>query len=337
MAMRRRTAEERDWLLENVPKMRSGQCRDAFMEKFGWLPSQTAWDVWNGRRGLHHDKVGRVTRRCERRVRWSEEPEMEAWMLEHDQGRDTKTISEEFRAVFGFGLTQTQITGFRQSHGTTTRRAHGKGGAWHERPVGYEIATNNGYIKVKVREKAEVPGSKDNWEFKHHLVWKQAHGTEVPEGCDIMFADGDMRNFDPENLVAVPHKLQAQLKTCEYWDAESLEAAVAMCMLHTAIIDAKSAHKVCPICGKRFAEDARQRDTRLGKTVCCPDCARDKAWLKSGNAAKFRKPKGWAECAVCGKRFAKTKKTQKRCPECIAEKPRHSAERHRAIYRKEQA
>ena len=90
-----------------------------------------------------------------------------------------------------------------------------------------------------------------------------------------MFADGDMRNFDPENLVAVPHKLQAQLKACEYWDAESLEAAVAMCMLHTAIIDAKSAHKVCPICGRRFAEDARQRDTRLGKTVCCPDCARE--------------------------------------------------------------
>ena len=108
----------------------------------------------------------------------------------------------------------------------------------------------------------------------------------MPEGCDIMFADGDMRNFDPENLVAVPHKLQAQLKACEYWDAESLEAAVAMCMLHTAIIDAKSAHKVCPICGKRFA---------------------------------------------------KTKKTQKRCPECIAAKPRHSAERHRAIYRREQA
>ena len=101
-----------------------------------------------------------------------------------------------------------------------------------------------------------------------------------------MFADGDMRNFDPENLVAVPHKLQAQLMACEYWDAESLEAAVAMCMLHTAIIDAKSAHKVCPICGKRFA---------------------------------------------------KTKKTQKRCPECIAAKPRHSAERHRAIYRREQA
>ena len=117
--------------MENVPKMRSGQCRDAFMERFGWLPSQTAWDVWNGRRGLHHDKVGRVTRRCERRVRWSEEPEMEAWMLEHDQGRDTKTVSEEFRAVFGFGLTQTQITGFRQSHGTTTLKAHGKGGAWH--------------------------------------------------------------------------------------------------------------------------------------------------------------------------------------------------------------
>ena len=42
-------------------------------------------------------------------------------------------------------------------------------------------------------------------------------------------------------------------------------------------------------------------------------------------------------CSVCGKRFAKTKKTQKRCPECIAAKPRHSAERHRAIYRREQA
>lgn len=324
--------------MENVPKMRSVQCRDAFMERFGWLPTQTAWDVWNCKHGIHHDKVGpRENRRCERRVRWSEEPEMEAWMLANDKGRDTKTISEEFRAIFGFGLTQTQITGFRQSHGTTKRKAHGNACAWHERPIGYESAAKNGYIKVKVREKAEVPGSKDNWEFKHRLVWKQVHGTDVPEDCDIMFADGDIRNFDPANLVAVPHRLQAQLKSFSYWDAESLEAAVAMCMLHTAIIDAKSAHKVCPVCGRSFSENARQRETRMGKTVCCPDCAREKAWLKSGNAARFHKPKGWAECAVCGKRFAKMKKTQRRCTECIAENPKLSVERHREIHGREQA
>lgn len=276
------------------------------------------------------------SRRCERRVRWSEEPEMEAWMLEHDKGRPAKAVSEDFRAAFGFGLTPVQVTGFRQSHGTTVRAARCCG-EWRERPVGSESVGKDGYIKVKVREKAEVPGSKDNWEFKHHLVWKRAHGTDVPEGCDIMFADGDMRNFDPSNLVAAPRRLRARLKAYAYWDAESLEAAIAMCELDSAAINAKSAHRVCRICGRRFSEDERRRRTRLGRTACCPDCIRKRAWFEPGAQRRLRRPKGRAVCAVCGGTFERTAAGQRRCPGCIDERPKLSVGAHARTHRKEKS
>lgn len=42
----------------------------------------------------------------------------------------------------------------------------------------------------------------EGWKRKHYLVWEQHHG-KVPEGHYVVFADGNKRNFDIENLVCV--------------------------------------------------------------------------------------------------------------------------------------
>ena len=63
-------------------------------------------------------------------------------------------------------------------------------------PVGTEGCRNqDGYLMVKVAEP-------NVWRYRHRLVW-EAHNGPIPKGCAVIFADGDRRNFDPENLLLV--------------------------------------------------------------------------------------------------------------------------------------
>ena len=62
-------------------------------------------------------------------------------------------------------------------------------------PVGTESYTKGGYIKVKVADP-------NKWELKQRLVYKQHHG-EVPKGYSVIFADGNIYNYDIDNLIAV--------------------------------------------------------------------------------------------------------------------------------------
>ena len=145
------------------------------------------------------------------------------------------------------------------------------------KPIGYERVNRDGYIEVKVRDSIEdgpqprVPGKYNcNYRFKHHVVWEQAHGEPVPEGCNIVFADGDKRNFDPANLVAVPRKVWSTIARSglEYYDAESLAACVSLAEFVQSIHGAEMAPRDCRACGNEFEPRyPRQRtcDTCLGR------------------------------------------------------------------------
>lgn len=65
--------------------------------------------------------------------------------------------------------------------------------------VGHEIITHDGYIKVKV---SDVGDPNTKFKLKHRVIWEQAYGP-VPEGCFIVFVDGNKRNFDLSNLRCV--------------------------------------------------------------------------------------------------------------------------------------
>lgn len=70
------------------------------------------------------------------------------------------------------------------------------------KPVGYERITRDGYIEVKVKMRPSHPRCNDNFEFKHRLVWEEAHGP-IPKGYFINFLDGDKQNCRIENLALV--------------------------------------------------------------------------------------------------------------------------------------
>ena len=73
-------------------------------------------------------------------------------------------------------------------------------------PVGTVVETKDGYLKQKVRDDLQ-PG-RLNWKFVHVLEWEK-HNGELPKGWIVRFADGDNRNFEPDNLIAVSRQENA--------------------------------------------------------------------------------------------------------------------------------
>lgn len=292
------------WLREHYPRMTDvNELLCMHEREFGWRPSKQAVYVKANRMGLRKEPVAGRADRAERTIRWSKEPEMEAWMLEHDRGQRMDDLMAEWRAAWCFGISRGQVNLFRASHGTQRRNAHG--GGRPRVPVGTERESKDGYIVVKVREYASVPMSKDNWELKHVHVYEQAHGA-VPDGCVVYFADGDRRNFDPANLVAVPRRLVGIMNgPCmpRWHDAESLEACIALAELKSAQAGVMArAVRTCAVCGARFAPDEARVAIGNTRIRTCPACLA--AGRKASRWTRRRERKMTDEalkpCPCCG-------------------------------------
>ena len=257
-----------------------------------------------------------------RRVKWSREPEMLAWMRKHDDGCSRAELSRRFNNEFGFLLTLSQIGQFRGIYGQTFEQGH-KGISGAPLPVGTE-RIRQGYVYVKVRADAKVSLSRDNWELKSRYIYEKTHGVKLTKDEVVLFGDGDSRNFDPENLVAIPRRLIVRVnsRSEEWYDADSLKAVVASEALNIAVIDARSAlPRTCGVCGRQFVVPKKDRH-KLGDSYnirTCPSC------LSQGHKAKgTRRAKDGpaiAKCVVCGAEFVRESKTQRRCSACIAEAP----------------
>ena len=70
------------------------------------------------------------------------------------------------------------------------------------KPVGYERVNKDGYLLIKVEGEHQMV-------LKHRHVWQQAHG-EIPRGHNVMFRDGDKRNFSLDNLELVSRQEAAR-------------------------------------------------------------------------------------------------------------------------------
>lgn len=184
-------------------------------------------------------------------------------------------------------------------------------------PVGALRPGKDGYLMEKVAEHSSKFGAKDNWRPAHVVAWERANGRPVPDGHIVMMADGDRRNLDPGNLVAVPRRLIAVLNGGPKWsDRETLESAVAVARLKCGIADASSREAVCGVCGKAFLPDIRQAGF-VQKT--CREC------LDKG----LRSPKdyGWSDCPSCGQMFKKRSAPHEYCSAKCRERERRARKR----------
>ena len=65
----------------------------------------------------------------------------------------------------------------------------------NHRPVGSEKISKDGYIEVKVAEP-------NKWRLKQRVVYEEAKG-KIPEGCTIIFLDGNKQNCNIDNLRCI--------------------------------------------------------------------------------------------------------------------------------------
>lgn len=68
------------------------------------------------------------------------------------------------------------------------------------RPIGHTRERSDGYLERKVSDTGYTP---QDYVSLHRLVWR-LHGRTVPPGHILVFADGDHRNIDINNLQCIP-------------------------------------------------------------------------------------------------------------------------------------
>lgn len=95
----------------------------------------------------------------------------------------------------------------------------------NHKPVGSERICY-GKIQIKIAE----PKS---WEWLATLIWQSVHKKALPDGCIIRFANEDITDYSPENLVAITKAQNAVLNHLHIhtYDADSLKAALLICDL----------------------------------------------------------------------------------------------------------
>jgi hypothetical protein len=136
-------------------------------------------------------------------------------------------------------------------------------------PLGSEREDLDGYVYVKTSMLSSRPCKNDCWTLKHRVVYEQCNGP-IPDGYMIVFADHDNRNFDPDNLVAVPRALWAVINKLgiEYFDADSLKTAMVIAEVDRARYAVQCRPRPCKVCGTEFKPRyAHQRtcDACLGR------------------------------------------------------------------------
>lgn len=176
--------------------------------------------------------------------------EQNEFLRETIPGKHVQEIADAFELRFGIRLTKNQVRGKMRGLGVrsgVTGREKGCATPMSERyQIGDEMESR-GNVWVKVSKGGSTGKSRSLyksglWEKKQNLAWQQANGKPLPEGWVVMFADGDRRNFDPENLMAVPIEVSQMVYGMKlpHHDRASLQACVTLARIRLALKEKRS-------------------------------------------------------------------------------------------------
>jgi hypothetical protein len=68
------------------------------------------------------------------------------------------------------------------------------------KPVGTERVSKDGYLERKIHDGLPL---QSRWRAVHLLRWEEQNG-KLPKGMCLKCLDGDLRNTDPANWIAIP-------------------------------------------------------------------------------------------------------------------------------------
>lgn len=158
--------------------------------------------------------------------RYSEE--QKKFIIENYKGKYSKELAAMFNQHFNTNITAKAIKSFRNNNKLNSgltgqfqkgQVSHNKGKKQTEfmskeaiertkatrfkkgnipknyRSVGSERINKDGYVEVKISDP-------NKWDTKNRVVYQKYFG-EIPEGCKVIYADGNKLNNDPNNLILV--------------------------------------------------------------------------------------------------------------------------------------
>lgn len=93
------------------------------------------------------------------------------------------------------------------------------------RPVGTERIGKDNYLEIKYLDP-------NKWEGKHRYLYKKYYG-EIPKDHIVIFADGNIRNFEKENLIAITKNENARLNQnkLRFEDSDMTKTAINIAKL----------------------------------------------------------------------------------------------------------
>ena len=146
--------------------------------------------------------------------------EVKKFIEENVKGITSAELTERVNKQFGTTYGANHIRAYMKNHGlknelnTTFKKgqeAHNKGKkgeyasgcekSWfkkgqmpsNHKPIGSErVDSKDGYILIKTAEPR-------TWRHKHRVIWEK-HNGPIPNGCVVIFLDGDKSNLDINNL-----------------------------------------------------------------------------------------------------------------------------------------
>lgn len=126
--------------------------------------------------------------------------EQEKYVRSYVPGHSHRQIADEILKKYGIKLTPIQVRTWISNRDVSTGRTgqFKKGEIHHKVPIGTERVRPDGYVWIKV--------SKPNiWQQKQRWIYEQTHGP-LRQNERIVFADGNNRNFEIDNLIKVNTK-----------------------------------------------------------------------------------------------------------------------------------
>lgn len=187
------------------------------------------------------------------------------YIRENYHGVGHAEMAARLKEAFGRDYTPAQIKGFYANHGLNSgltghfkkggtpynkgRKGYHAPGSekgwfrkgsqpWDTVPVGTVLEKTDGYLWKKT---GDAPGCwLQNWRQLHLLIWEEVNGP-VPEGCVIIFKDGNKKNCTLENLAQITLAENAVMNKhgLRFANGEATEAGILIAKIKIAAGKAK--------------------------------------------------------------------------------------------------
>lgn len=123
--------------------------------------------------------------------------EQEQYVKAYVPGHSWREIADEILSKYGIELTPIQVRTWISNHDVSTGHTgrFGKEESHHEVPIGTERVRPDGYVWIKT-------ANPNIWLQKQRWIYEQTY-EPLKSNERVLFADGNNRNFDIDNLIKV--------------------------------------------------------------------------------------------------------------------------------------